>query len=73
MLHRQLPPLASRKVDPRHGRLQAKLLPTSFQGLGERGREPREVGSCCRMQNQHIFLKTLTFLFCPAPLSAFLN
>ena len=33
MLHRQLPSLASRKADPGHGQLQAKLLTTSFQSL----------------------------------------
>lgn len=31
ILHRQLPPLASRKADPGHAWLQAKLLPTSIQ------------------------------------------
>lgn len=37
ILHRQLPPQASRKADPPQGWLQAKLFPTTYEDLGESG------------------------------------
>lgn len=64
ILHRQLPPLASRKADSGHVWLQAKLLPTSIQAWEKEVGESIRCGS--KMQNQHICLKALTFLFCIA-------
>lgn len=60
ILHRQLPPLASRKADPGHAWLQAKLLPTSIQAWEKEAGERIKCRS--KMQNQHMCLIALTFL-----------